>query len=456
MRVVAGRELPTVPITSVRQPSGLAAEVERSVLDLVLRTGEALIATGAPVADATAALYRLAAGFGVTTAQIDITFTSLTVSIYRDDDPITQVRIANVRTSDYSRLADIIELTEDAGAGRIDLARARERLDEIVDAPHPYRRSLVTVALGVMAAGVAVLLDGGWFVAVIAAVTSMIIDRVLRLLRNKGLPFLFQQAAGAGIATVVATAFFWADGPFDWPSALGVQPSLIVASSIVVLLAGLSLVTAADDAISGFPVSAGARGFEVILFTVGLVVGIGFILNIAQSLEIPLFIGPSTRTTASPVVLIVAGAVIAGAWGVAAYARAKTVMIAMIAGAAGVLVNTVIRELDLGAATAAFVAAVVIGFIATAVADHVKEQPIVVSTCAITPLLPGLAIYSAMFTLVESDDVVGGGGDLIVAMGVGLALAAGATLGEILGRPLGPEGDLWQRRVRRRARGTRV
>lgn len=455
-RVVTGYELPTVPITSTRRPSGLAAEVERSVLDLVLRTGEAFIATGAPVADTTAALYRLAAGFGVTTCQIDITFTSITVSIYREDDPITQVRIANVRTSDYSRLADLIELADDAGAGRIDLARAHQRLDEIVVAPHPYRRSLVTVALGVMAAGVAVLLDGGWLVAVVAAVTSVVIDRTLRFLRNKGLPFLFQQAVGAVIATLVATGFLWADNQFDWPSDLGLRPSLIVASSIVVMLAGLALVTAADDAISGFPVSAGARGFEVILFTVGIVVGIGFVLNSAQNLGIPLFIGPTTRTTTSPLILVLSGAVIAGAWGIASYARPKTVLIAMIAGALGVLVNALIRESDLGAATAAFGAAVAIGFLATAVADHVKETPIVVSTCAITPLLPGLAIYAAMFTLVESDNVASGGAQLILAMGIGLALAAGATLGEILGRPLGPAGDLWQRRIRRRARGTRI
>ncbi len=50
------------------------------------------------------------------------------------------------------------------------------------------------------------------------------------------------------------------------------RSSLVLASSIVVLLAGLSLVGAAEDAISGFPVTATARAFEVVTLTAGIVV----------------------------------------------------------------------------------------------------------------------------------------------------------------------------------------
>lgn len=445
-----------MPISVPRRPSGLTAEVERSVLDLVLRTGEALMATGAPVADATAALYRLAAGFGVTACQIDITFTSINVSIDREDDPITQVRVANVRTSDYSRLAALFKLTEDAGAGRIDLADAHHRLEQIIAAPHPYRRWVVTAALGVMASGVAFVLDGGWLVALIAALTSMVIDRTLKYLRSRGLPYLFQQAVGAGIATIITLAFLWAQDTFDWPELLTVRPSIIVASGIVVLLAGLALVGAADDAISGFPLTAAARGFEVLLFTVGLVVGIGFVLNLGLRAGVPLHLAPEAQLSTSPPVLIFAGAIVAGAWGVASYAPPKTVAFILPVGAIGAVCYAILREIDVGAATAAFGAAVVVGFVATVISERAGASPVVVSICGITPMLPGLAIYSAMFTLVESDNLVRGGALLIGAVGIGLALAAGAALGEILGRPLGPESDLWQRRVRRRARGSRI
>lgn len=444
---------PTTPISPIRQPSGLTAEVERSVLDLVLRMGEALTATGAPAADATAALYRLAAGFGVTTCQIDITYSSITVSIDRDDDPITKVRVIALRTSDYSRLALLLQLCEDAGKGRVDLASARQTLDDLIAAPHPYRRWVVTGALAAMAAGVAILLGGGPLGALIAAATTAVIDRTQRFLRYRGLPFLFQQAIGAGIATLVALLIFWTRDEFGWEETL--TASVIVASSIVVLLAGLSLVGAADDAISGFTLIAAARGFEVLLFTLGIVVGIGFVLNIGRRLEVPLHIA-ATSVSGSLIVQVLAGAAIAGAWGIASYSGVRSVALALPAGAIAAVSFVLLSDLEIGDGTAAFGAAILVGFFAGTVADHAGASPLVVSICGVTPLLPGLAIYTAMFSLIESDSIIAGAEGLIGALGIGLALAAGVTLGEILARPFQPEGDLWQRRVRRRARGSRI
>lgn len=452
-RAVQGSGPPTQPIALPRLSSGLSADVERSVLDLVLRAGDALVATGAPVAEVTAALLKLADGFGVRALQIDITFISITASIDREDEPITGMRVIAVRTSDYSRLADLYALVDDAAAGHMDLAEAHRRLTRIVEAPHPYRRWIVTLALAAMAAGVAVLLNGGWPVALAAGVTTGIIDRTLRRLRAFGLPSFFQQVAGAAIATTVALVLLWGHDQFDWESSL-LPPSLIVASGIVVLLAGLSLVGAAEDAISGYPLTAAARSFEVALHTIGLVVGIGVTLDIGRRLGAPLRItDPSTLST--PAVLqILAGAIIAGAWAVASYARPRTVIPVAVSGASAVGVYVALSAAGAGSATGAFGAALVVGFASGFAADRLGVQQHVVSVSGITPLLPGLAIYRAMFTLVDTNGIVEGGAMLLAALAIGLALAAGVTLGEFLATPL-RKMDRWQRRVGYRARGAR-
>ncbi|WP_420112670.1 threonine/serine exporter family protein, partial [Pseudactinotalea sp.] len=203
-RVVSPSGPPTYAFGARRRGSDLSETVERQVLDVVLRTGEAMLGTGAGVADVTIAMQRTAAGLGVTGCQVDITFNSITISLDRDDGALTRVRVIDARTSDYSRLAQVIELVDDIAARRVALPDAVTQLDAIVSAPHPYRRWIVTGALGLMAAGVAVLLGGGWQVAGIAAVTTGFIDRTLRYLRYRGLPYLFQQAAGSAIATLVA------------------------------------------------------------------------------------------------------------------------------------------------------------------------------------------------------------------------------------------------------------
>ncbi|SEE80338.1 threonine/serine ThrE exporter family protein [Ruania alba] len=465
--MVADSGPPSVPLLGSRHTSELSAEDERSVLDLVLRAGEAMISTGAPVADATAEMLRIADGLGVKNLTVDITFISLTATIDRDDDPVTKVRVIHTRTSDYSRLTDISRLVSRINGGKASLAEAHTRLTRILTAPHPYRRAVVTLALGLMAAALAVLLGGGWAAALVSAATTMVIDRTLRFLRHRGLPYLFQQVVGAGIATVVGVLLLWGQNLLAWDRAL-LPPSLIVASGIVVLLAGLSLVGAAEDAISGFPLTAAARSFEVVLGTMGLVVGIGIVLEVGRRFGVPLSIGDlNAQADVHVLTRVLASAVIAAAWSVASYTRIRTVaLVAGISAAAaaayelGTLLGDAATEGSAGVADAAvpaFVAALAVGLLAGAVCERVSVPTMVISVCGVTPFLPGLSLYGAMYNIVDSGGFIIEGLDLLVrAASVGLALAAGVTLGEFLATPLTSEADKWQRRMIARARGSRI
>ncbi|NEM08992.1 threonine/serine exporter family protein, partial [Geodermatophilus normandii] len=58
------------------------------------------------------------------------------------------------------------------------------------------------------------------------------------------------------------------------------------------------------------------------------------------------------------------------------------------------------------------------------------------------------------FTIVVDADTNGGLTALVGALAIGLALAAGVTLGGYLGRPLSGERDRYDERVRRRAMTT--
>ncbi len=462
-RMIVGQGPPTVPLVRFRRDSGLSAAEERSVLELVLRVGEAMIGTGAPVADATIDMLRLADGLGVKNLTVDITFTSVHATIDRDDDPVTKVRVITARTSDYSRLTEISRLVSDVTAGGVDIPTAHARLESILAAPHPYSRLVVTAALGLMAAGVAVLLGGGWAVSLVAALTTVVVDRVMRFLRHRGLPHLFQQTLGAAIATLVAVLLLWGQEIVGWDRAL-LPPSLVVASGIMVLLAGLSVVGAAEDAIAGFPLTSAARAFEVVLATVGIIIGIGLMLAIAQRLGVTLSIGDlESRGGVAPVVTMAASAVIAGAWAIASYTRMRVVALIAAVGAVASAMFSLVSYFGLspdsgpfGTTAAAFVAALTVGLIAGGLTDRLRIPSMVLAVCGITPFLPGLAIYRAMYNIVDSGHLVEGMDLLVRAVSVGLALAAGVTLGEYLARPLAAEADKWQRRIRRQARGTRI
>jgi len=455
-RAIRASGPPSQPIT-VRVAGGDVEEsLARAVLDLALRVGEAMLSTGASASDVTATVLRLAAAYGLHSCHVDVTFTSITVSYHRgaDDDPMTVLRIVRVRTTDWARLENLQTLVRDAVDG-LDIGEARERLDAIVAAPHPYRRWVVTFALGALAASVAALLGGDWRVMAISAATTALVDRVQRRLGQWGLPAFFAQAVSAAVPTTVAVVLLWARSAVDVADD-PLQPALVVAAGIVVLLAGLSVVGAAQDAIDGYYVTAGARTFEVLLMTLGIVVGIGLVLDIARSAGVPLTISGDAGVSTSPAVQVAASAAVAGFFAASSYARPRTVLVSALAGAVGWVVLAGADLAGLEVAVGSALAAFVVGSLAQVLGGRVRVPALAVSVAGIVPLLPGLAVYRAMFQLVEpglgrSDLWLS---TLVGAAGIGLGLAAGVSLGTFAARPLRSELDGWQRRALRRAAGS--
>ncbi|MGY1664009.1 threonine/serine exporter ThrE family protein [Geodermatophilus sp. SYSU D00705] len=446
-RAVAGNDPPTAPIGLRAQPSRMDDLTAHAALGLALRIGASVLAVGAPSADVTAMVLRVAAAYGLTSCQVDITFTSITVSFDREDAvPLTAMRIVRMSRLDYTRLQGITDLARAIGAGDLDVEEAHRRLDRVVAAPATYRRSVNALAWAGVAGCFGLVLGGGWREALIAALTTALIGQVMRVLDRRSLPVFFQQVVGAALATGVAVLLLAWD--------VDVRTSLVVAAGIVVLLAGLSLVTAAQDAISGFPVTAGARAFEVVTLTAGIVVGIAGVLDLAQRAQLPLTV---VTTAAAPVpfpVALAASAGIAAFWALASHARPHAVGLAATAGALAWATFWALSALGAGPPLASGIAAVVIGFSAEVLPQRLRIPPQLIAVCGIVPLLPGLAIYQGLFRIVVDTDIDGGLAALVGALAVGLALAAGVTLGEYLGRPVSGERDRFDERVRRRAMTT--
>src|SRR3954471_7544871 len=204
-RAMAGTDPPTAPIGLRAQRSGMDDLSAHAALGLALRIGESMLAVGAPAADVTATVLRGAAAYGLTRCQIDITFTSITVSYDREDAvPLTAMRIVRTSRTDCTRLQGITDLARAVGAGGLDVEEAHHRLDRVVSAPATYRRSVHALGWAGLAGSVGFVLGGGWREAPLAALTTPLIEQVLRGLGRRSLPLFFQQAAGAAIATGVA------------------------------------------------------------------------------------------------------------------------------------------------------------------------------------------------------------------------------------------------------------
>jgi len=412
-------------------------------MDLCLRIGEMLLSSGAGAADVTATMRAVADHLGLRQAEVDVTFTALSMSHQRsaDDVPMLMLRHVQQRDIDYEDLTAVDHLVRDILADQADLFLARSRMATIVSLGHAFPRWAVTLAWAVMAAAVGVFLGGGAVVSAVAAVAAVLIDRVQILMARRRLPFFYLQVAGGAIATILAAAV--AATPIE------VDESLVVTANIILLLAGIGLMGAVQDALTGFYLTASARLIEAMMATAGIIAGVALGISVADGAGIPL--GPLVPgqygDTGLPVVLAGA-AVSSAAFSVACYAPRRAVLpIGLITAVAAVIAQTV-EVNGFGRAAAAGVAAFFVGLVAYAVAGRVRVPPLVVAVPAIVPFLPGLSIYRGLTFLADGGFFVSQGIlALMTAISVAIALASGVILGEYVAQPLKREARKLENRL---------
>jgi uncharacterized membrane protein YjjP (DUF1212 family) len=423
---------PTLPMLMVGPQVPDDARVQE-VLDFCMRVGEVQLSSGESVGVVTDLMLRLAEVCGLPAVDVDITFTSITICCHRGNaaSPVTSMRLVKYRTLDLTRLAAVDAVVDTVVEGRREARSAARELDDAVNARHPYPRWAATAGWGALAGAIAVLLGGGAVTAITAFLVTGAIDRVGRILNRWGLPAFFQQVTGGLLATTVTIGLF-AAGLFP----PGTRPSLVVASSITVLLSGLSVVGTVQDAISGYYVTAAGRVAEIILLSAGLLTGVVLGLRLGFAVGVALDVaGTVSASVGRFTISIVAGAVAAAGYALAGYAPLRALLFAAGTGALSWGVYSALNQYSgIGPVAATGISAVVIGIGAGLLRRTRQVSSLVVTLAGITPLLPGLTAYRGFYQLAV-EGLAEGLVTVTLALAIGLALAAGVTFGEFLAKP---------------------
>lgn len=422
--------LPLAPI-DYSDPSQVTA-----VLDLSAQIGGLLLACGSGNRDTELQIKAVAAAYGLTRMQVDITLTSVSVYHLIGDrrTPITAMRVVAAPVPDFERLRHTDRVIRKIRAGQLPLDDAIEVIDKVEREPAKYRLRVIYSGWALLASSVTVLLGSGAAVAAIAALVTLAIVIVIGELAARDLPTFFQNAVGGLIATLSAAVLNAAQVylPFE------MQPSRLVASGIVVMLAGLTLVQALQDGITGAPVTGSARFFDTMLLTGGIVAGIALGIELSAMLGIPLpdVIAGSDVNFAQATVRVLAGTMASIAFALASNAGLTALAISGVVAFVGSVTHYfVLTPVGIHPVTSAGAAATLIGLIGGLLARRWSIPPLITAVAGVTPLLPGMTIYRGMHALLH-DDPIGGFTALASALGIATALAAGIVLGEWMARRL--------------------
>ncbi|TDD75100.1 threonine/serine ThrE exporter family protein [Actinomadura rubrisoli] len=425
--------------------------VDPRAIDLVLRVGELLLASGETTERVNEAMLGLGVAYELPRCEVQVTLTSLLVSAHpgKGAAPMTASRSIRRRTPAYWRLTALHALVQDASIGMVGIEDAHERLAAIKRGRPPYPAWLIVVSLGLIAASASVLSGGGPLVAGTAFVATLLGDRAAAALARRGIAEFFQLTVAAAIGATGAALVVAMGNP--------AHAATIVTGAILALLPGRPLVASIQDGITGDLVSAGARMLEVFFMIAAIVAGLGGIVYIAVKLNVPIDVShlPRAPATLKPIPLVAAAA-ISVTFAISLAAPREVLTASALGGGLIWALYVMLLGWNVPPVLASAVAATVVGVLSNWLARRhgAPVMPYVVP--AIGPLLPGTMLYRGMVELNTGASQTGVL-SLIGALSVALALGAGVNLGGELVRAFQRVGlsasGRWARPAARRTRG---
>jgi uncharacterized membrane protein YjjP (DUF1212 family) len=422
------------------------------VLDLAMSIGERLLVSGMSANDVVVQMLRVTRAYGLSSVHVDLTYTSIGVTHHRGPTrrPLSMVRIVQPVVVDYSKAREISRLLTRIEAG-LGIAEARAAYDEIFWAPPPYSRRIALLGSGGIAAGVSLTFSTSWLLALIAFAAATAAELLLRWLHARRVPPFFAQATVAGGITMIAAGVHQL-GRRGVPLFEDMDPTLIVVGGIVMLLAGVMIVGAVQDAIDQFYVTASARLLEVVMRTGGIVAGILVAVRVLDVWNISFLVVNTPGSSAPLWAQFVGAGLISLSFAVYCFADVATAALTALVGLVGYATYAALVDAGTSEIVANTTAALAVGGLATLLVRGTDAPGFGMESGALLPLVPGLALLNGLLEMTGGDPanpaIVAGGRSLFLALLVALGIAAGATLGTYLGRPVNDQ----LRRLRRRVK----
>lgn len=410
-------------------------------LRLSMTVADYLLSMGVPASDVTDTSLKITNRYCKRKVSIEIIATVLMFSQDRGNErePLTLIRALTARATNSALVQSIQDIADDIHKGKLSLDDAEKRLEKLLENQKSYPQWVLSLGSAAISAGVGALLSGSLLIIALSFVVGGLVSYMLLVLTKLRIPTFFIQVVAAAIATLVAAGVTWL-GNNGVEYLRGLDPNLIIIGGIVMLVAGLAIVGAVEDAIDEFYVTANSRILQVTMLTAGIVFGIVVGLFIAKNLGIHM-----TINTDKPVYDIVGwqyvGAiVIAAGYALSVNTKLRGIILAGLIGAGGWAVYATTAPIFAPIA-ASFIAAASVGVGAALLSRWLRTPPTTMITAGIIALVPGLSLFNGLMVLVigttgSTISLEPGILTLMNALLLALAIAAGATLGNLIARPI--------------------
>jgi uncharacterized membrane protein YjjP (DUF1212 family) len=410
-------------------------------LRLAMTASDLLLSMGIPANSVVSRALDITEAYCDQPVSITISYNLLYISQIRglQDEPLTLVRPIPGRNINNMSIQAVQKLVYEIRNGGLTLEEAEARLDKILNHPANYPAWVPRAATVAVAPTVVLLYTTDWRIIALTALGALLADSVATSLGKRLITPFFRQAMGSAAVTLLAAIVAWLAhrhfGLFE-----GIDPTLIVVGGIFVLISGLAIVGAVQDALEEYYLTATARLLRVTLMTTGIVAGILAGIYAAEKAGIHITVSPDPLTLTGLHWQILGAGLAAAAQALATQTRMRAILWAGMIGGSSLAIMYAASHLGFSAIPASGLAALYVGLVASLFSRLWGTPASGVIACGILPLVPGLSLYTGLMQLVTYPPghafFLHGVGTLFSTIGAALAIAIGATLGSLLGRPL--------------------
>ena len=424
------------------------AENVRRTMRFALDIAELMLRWGSGAQEVETAVIAVTASSGLRHVDMDITNQSIHLNWTPPEGmPVSVMRVVRSFSDNYKSLAALHQLVADIAAGRVEIEAAQARMRAIRRYRHPYSATVTFIGSLAFATLFVVFIGGGLRAATAVFFTQAVISTVTRLNIKWRVPEFFNVASSTLLATVIALVLYNYE--------IIRNPEMVVAGGLMLILPAGRFVSAVQDAIYGFPLTAVSRLFSALIIYAAIITGVMAGAYVAASFnlsEIDLARPPAANGLPFWVLTLLAVfAVLSGAV-IQQVAPRHLLPIALVVVAGYSTYWIFAHNLNVGPRATPAVAAAVMGLLARLIAQRLNIPSLILIVPSIIIMLPGLAIFRSMYAMVQQAEGISTSlAGMVVSFSIIMAIAVGAAFGDLLARPFTAGLNLaYKQRTRRR------
>ncbi|EHU5002613.1 threonine/serine exporter ThrE family protein [Vibrio vulnificus] len=240
------------------------ASTQRAISRLVAQAGQMLLAHGAESTLVGDIMRRIGIASGVSEVEVALSANALVVTTVMDGHCITTTRSCVDRGINMKAVTEIQRICIMMEKGMLDPMMAQRKLNNI--SPERYNRWLVVFMIGISCASFARLAGGDWAVFAMTFLASACGMIVRQEIGHRHFNPLLNFAATAFVTTLISAQAVILE--------IGNLPTVVVASSVLMLVPGFPLINSVADMLKGHINMGIARFVMASLLTLATSLGI--------------------------------------------------------------------------------------------------------------------------------------------------------------------------------------